>query len=401
MPDKRATILFVHGADEWYGSDYVLHEIVRSLGGTEFDAVVLVPDDVTSELPGERRLSGRLRARGIEVHALPLTVLRRRYMTPWGAVQLAMRAPLSVRAVRRAIGQREIALVHSHTATVLTGASIARTLGVPHVWHVSEMVERPHAVRAALASKVVRSSDKVIAVSHAVRDHLLETQPAAALKIDVIHNSIDVERFSAGSEPVCQDATSWGTMLVGMIGRVGTWKGQELFLRAAQIVNRELPDTRFVLVGGVLDGKVAALDRLRALARDYGLSDRVTIQEYCVDTPRLLRSIDVFVQPSLRPDPLPTTILEAMASARPVVATAHGGAPEMVLHEVTGLLTPPGDATAMAHAIMTLLRNPAMRLAMGEAGRDRVSRDFSPAAFRAAYLRLYREVVNAQRRPTR
>ncbi|MEO6866248.1 MAG: glycosyltransferase family 4 protein [Gemmatimonadaceae bacterium] len=394
MADKRATILFVHGADEWYGSDYVLYETVRSLEGTEFDAMVLVPDDITSELAPEQRLSGRLRARGATVHAVPLTVLRRRYMTPWGVGRLTLRAPAAVRAALEVIGQRRIVLVHSHTATVLTGADLARTMGVPHLWHVSEIVERPRLIRTALARKLVRSSDKVIAVSHAVRDHILVTQPASASKIDVIYNGVDTARFAFDTPRANDDARP---LVVGMIGRVGTWKGQELLLRAAQLVCRELPDTRFVLAGGVLDGNVTALEQLRALARRYGISEHVTIQDYCVDTPELLRRIDVFVQPSLRPDPLPTTILEAMASGRAVVATSHGGAPEMVEAGVTGLLTPPGDAVAMAQAIVTLLREPATRMQMGNAARERVLRKFSPAAFRAAYVRTYRELVSARR----
>lgn len=394
MADKRATILFVHGADEWYGSDYVLYETARSLEGTEFDAIVLVPDDITSELAPEQRLSGRLRARGVTVHSLPLAVLRRRYMTPWGVARLALRAPAAVRAALKVIGQRSIALVHSHTATVLTGADLAQRMGVPHLWHVSEIVERPRLIRTALAGKIVRSSDKVIAVSHAVRDHILATQPAAGSKIDVIYNGVDAARFAFDSPLVNDDMRP---LVIGMIGRVGTWKGQELLLRAAQIVCRELPDTRFVLAGGVLDGNVAALEQLRSLAQSYGISENVTIQDYCADTPELLQRVDVFVQPSLRPDPLPTTVLEAMASGRPVVATAHGGAPEMVEVGVTGLLTPPGDVGAMARAIITLLREPAMRMRMGNAGRERVLREFSPEAFSAAYVRTYRELVSARR----
>jgi glycosyltransferase involved in cell wall biosynthesis len=393
----KLTILFVHGSDEWYGSDYVLYEIVRALDGTEFDAVVLVPDDVRSELPTDQRLSGRLKAHGTPVFALPLTVLRRRYMTPWGAARLAIAAPRSVRAAVSAIAGRSISLVHSHTATVMTGPDIARAIGVPHLWHVSEMVERPRMVRSALARRVTRHSEKVIAVSQAVRQHILETQPAAASTIDVIYNGIDTTLFSNHARQP-DSAAVLVNPVVGMIGRVGTWKGQELFLRAARTVCREIPDVRFVLAGGVLDGKLAALERLRALARDYGISDRVTIQEYCTDTPALLGSMDVFVQPSLRPDPLPTTILEAMASRLPVVATSHGGAPEMVVEEVTGILTPPGDADAMGNAILTLLRDPAMRSRMGRAGLDRVSSEFSPAAFRAAYLATYRELVRERRR---
>lgn len=401
MADNRRTILFVHGADEWYGSDYVLHELVRSLEGTEFSPLVLVPDDVNSELSPERRLSGRLRALGVTVHAMPLTVLRRRYMTPIGIARLTIAAPAAVRAALRIVQSRDVALVHSHTATVLTGADVARAIGVPHLWHVSEIVERPHLVRRALSRKVVRAADKIVAVSHAVRNHLIEAEPRAASKISVIYNGIDPTRFADDATVTHPRSLRQGAALIGMLGRIGTWKGQELLLDAARIVCRELPDTRFVLAGGLLDGNTGALEALHALARDYGIADRVTIREYCNDVPGFLRELDVFVQPSLRPDPLPTTILEAMASGKPVVATAHGGANEMVIDNVTGVLTKPGDAAALAGAIVRLLRDPATRASMGAAGRDRVGRDFSPMAFSAAYLRLYRELAGAQRQPAR
>jgi glycosyltransferase involved in cell wall biosynthesis len=401
MSDRRSTILFVHGADEWYGSDYVLYEIVRALGGTEFDAIVLVPDDVSSELPPETRLSGRLRALGVPVHSVPLTVLRRRYMTPTGFARLLRQAPPSLRAAMDAIRGRNIAMVHSHTATVLTGASVARALDVPHLWHVSEIVERPRAVRKWLSRKVARSSDRVVAVSNAVRNHLLETQPGAASAVTVIYNCVDVARFTGPANTVERAVRRDGSLVVGMIGRVGTWKGQELLLQAARTVCGVVPDVRLVLAGGVLEGNFAALDKLRALASEYGISDHVTIQEYCADTPALLQSFDVFVQPSLRPDPLPTTILEAMASGLPVVATEHGGAPEMVSDGVTGLLTTPGDADAMARAIICLLHDPEARLKMGKAGYERVRRDFSFSAFSAAYLGCYRELAAARQTRSR
>jgi len=216
----------------------------------------------------------------------------------------------------------------------------------------------------------------------------------------VIYNCVDAARFAAPSCILDRAARSDASLVVGMIGRVGTWKGQELLLEAARTVCSAVPDVRFVLAGGVLEGNLAALDNLRSLASAYGISDRVTVQEYCTDTPALLRTFDVFVQPSLRPDPLPTTILEAMASGLPVVATDHGGAPEMVGNGVTGLLSAPGDADAMARAIISLLHDPEARLEMGKAGYDRVQRDFSFSAFSSAYLQCYRELAAArQTRP--
>jgi glycosyltransferase involved in cell wall biosynthesis len=225
----------------------------------------------------------------------------------------------------------------------------------------------------------------------------------------VIHNGIRAARFAADTNAPQTSAdetnadparsSSRRGVAIGMLGRVGTWKGQELLLDAAAIVCRENPDTHFVLAGGVLDGNISDLRALEVRARDLGIADRVAIQEYCYDVPEFLRKLDVFVQPSLRPDPLPTTILEAMASGKPVVAAAHGGASEMVVDGVTGVLTPPGDASALANAILRLVRDPAARSSMGAAGRERVTREFSPARFTAGYLQAYRELAAAQRRP--
>ncbi|MDQ6736977.1 MAG: glycosyltransferase family 4 protein [Gemmatimonadota bacterium] len=390
MTAERGTIVFVTGADEWYGSDYVLYELVRSLEGTEFDALVLVPDDMSSDIGAEQRLSGRLRSVGVAVHSIPLTVLRRRYMHPVGMVSLFVRSPRITRRALSVIPRDRVVLVHSHTATVLTGAAIAAALKVPHVWHVSEIVERPAIVRRSLARRIVRSANVVIAVSQAVRRHLLETQPGAADRVEVIHNGLDSSRFFQSS---AAHSARLSKLTVGMIGRVGTWKGQELFLSAARIVAREVPGTEFVMAGGVLDGNTASLDRLRDLAREYGIEENVKILDYCADTAALLATFAVFVQPSLRPDPLPTTVLEAMASSCPVVATNHGGAPEMVVDGVTGILTPPGNARAMAEAVVRLLRQPELGTEMGRRGRARIERDFTPEAFKEGYLRAYRSLA--------
>lgn len=392
--DEQRVILFVHAADEWYGSDYVLLQAVRALQGTEFTPIVILPDDVASELPPALRLSGRLGEMGVQVHHLPVAVLRRRYMTPVGLIKLALRAHGSRRQVLDRVGGSHVALVHSHTAGVLTGAHVARTLGVPHLWHVSEIVVRPRMVRQMLARTISRRADRIITVSEAVRDHLLQTCPQAAYKTGVIYNGIDTRRFDRVDPAVVRairDRLSPnGGPLVGMVGRVGMQKGQELLLQAMQEVLREVPDARLALVGGVLDRNFAAMDRLRTVARELGIADRVAIDGYCDDVPSVFAAMDIVIQPSLRPDSLPTTVLEAMASSKPVVAAANGGAPEMVVHGDTGLLIPTGDEAALAAAILGLLRDPALRQRMGRNGRERAERLFSPASFSAAYLREYR-----------
>jgi glycosyltransferase involved in cell wall biosynthesis len=121
------------------------------------------------------------------------------------------------------------------------------------------------------------------------------------------------------------------------------------------------------------------------------------VHGFRTDVADVLAAIDIFVQPSIRPDPFPTTVLEAMASAKPVIATAHGGACEMVVPGETGLLATPGDARALADAILQMLANDVLRRRAGEAGRRRVMQEFSIEAFDRRYLEMYRHFANVRR----
>jgi glycosyltransferase involved in cell wall biosynthesis len=323
--------------------------------------------------------------------------MRRRYMTPTGISGVARRAAISASVALRAIDVEDIRLIHSHTSTVLTGARIASRLGVPHVWHVSEIVERPRVVRYLLAHAISRSSDRVVAVSEAVRDHLSATAPAIRGKCDVVFNALDTARFGKVSVRASRALLGLPDVpVVGMIGRVGTMKGQEILLAAAPEILRRHPETMFLLVGGVLHDRTADMDRLLALAESLGIQSRVRIFGFEADVATVLAAMDVVVQPSVRPESFGMTVLEAMASGKPVVAAAHGGVLETVHDGVTGLLIPPRDPGALAAAIGTLLSDDALRQRMGEAGKLRVQTEFSLAPFREEYLRIYRELLQSR-----
>ena len=127
---------------------------------------------------------------------------------------------------------------------------------------------------------------------------------------------------------------------------------------------------------------------LEAAIREFGLHGRVDLVGSRLDVPELLRAMDVFVLPSLA-EGISNTILEAMASGLPVVATEVGGNADLVTREVSGLLVPAAEPGAMAAALLRLARDPARAAAMGDAGRVRVERDFSMRAMVARYQGLY------------
>lgn len=393
MSDGRRGILFVHGADEWYGSDVVLYDIIRGLEGTEFDPYVVVPDDVASELPESVRLSGRLRALGIPVVSLPLAVLRRRYMTPAGMVSVVRRLRTSVSAVLEELPVGAISLVHTHTATVLTGASVAKQLKVPHVWHVSEIVERPAFVRHSLARKIARSADRVIAVSNSVADHLASSAPSIRGKCTVIYNALDPAPYELADGSNVRAQLGISGLVVGMVGRVGMQKGQEVLLAAAPKILSAHPDTTFLLVGGVLDKRADGVRALEAISLRLGIAANVRLVGFVQNIASMVAAMDVVLQPSTRPESFGMTVLEAMAAGKPVVAAALGGVLETVRDGETGLLVPPSDPRALARAVNRLLSDQALRARMGAAGRARVHAKFGLDAFRGDYLRVYRELL--------
>ena len=371
----------------------VLYDIIRGLEGTEFDPYVVVPDDVASELPDSVRLSGRLRALGVPVASLPLAVLRRKYMTPTGMVSVVRRLRKSVGAVLQEIPVDAISLVHTHTATVLTGASVARQLKIPHVWHVSEIVERPAFVRHSLARKIARSADRVIAVSNAVAEHLVSSAPAIRAKCNVIHNALDPAPYELADGSAARARLGVSGLVVGMVGRVGMQKGQEVFLAAAPAILRAHPDTTFLLVGGVLDKRADGVRALEKLSLRLGIAANVRLVGFEENVASMVAAMDVVLQPSTRPESFGMTVLEAMAAAKPVVAAALGGVLETVRDGLTGILVPPSDPGALALAVNRLLADKALRARMGAAGSARVHAEFGLKAFRQGYLGVYRELL--------
>jgi glycosyltransferase involved in cell wall biosynthesis len=182
-----------------------------------------------------------------------------------------------------------------------------------------------------------------------------------------------------------------------MVGRVGLWKGQEVLIDAARIVVKSHPGVRFLLVGGVHDNQQQHFAALRSQVARNQLGNSVVVSDFRPDVAEVLDAIDIFVQPSVQPEPFGLTVLEAMSARMPVIASNHGGPTEIVIEGETGFLTPARDAPALAGRINNLIEDPQRRRTMGLAGRDRVEAEYSLPGFHAAYRRLYLDAAAAGR----
>lgn len=382
-------ILYVHGSADVYGSDKLLLELVAGLDRARYEPLVLVPT--------EGPLVSALKQREVDVLVKPLSVLHRS-VSPGHWLRFFGRLPSSVRATWKLIEKRGVRLVHTNTSHVYDGALAARGARVPHVWHVREVHTGLSLVGGPLSRMIYHYSDAVIVMSDAVKEAFFSQHPDRVRKIHKVYDGVDINTFHPGNDGSTVRAElglTSDTALVGVVGRIAHWKGHRLFLRAAARVMQRFPKVRFLVVGdAVTRGDWRIKEELLRLVEELRLEHAVTFTGVRSDVRQIMAALSVLVLPSELPEPWGMVVLEAMATARPVVATRQGGPLEAVVDGETGYLVEPDDAAEMAQAILSLLEAPEAALAMGARGRIRCEQHFAQSQSHRGIVQLYDAVLN-------
>ena len=203
----------------------------------------------------------------------------------------------------------------------------------------------------------------VIANSHAAAARLADERVPPA-RVAVIPNGLDLAPFHRRTHERTPRK-------VTVVANLRPGKGHDVLIDAAAGVLRQVPDATFELIGGGSERR-----RLEERARAREVAAAFTFAGHCEDVPARLARADVFVLPSLS-EAFPNAVLEAMAAGLPVVASEVGGIPELIVHEGTGLLTPPGDARALGQAIVRVMTEPGLSPRLGRAARAAVEARYS------------------------
>jgi glycosyltransferase involved in cell wall biosynthesis len=294
-----------------------------------------------------------------------------------GALDVGAVARLT-RQLRR--GRTDLVHVHGHFSVNVVARVAGRLAGARVLSHMhienTFRTGRGRGAQVMLDTATARLCYSIVAVSEATAASL-RRQGYPERRIVVVHNGIDAEP----AEPV--RLADGPTILE--VARLADVKGQRVLLHALTDL-----DATAVLVGRDLEQDGAYERELRAEAERLGVADRVVFAGYRDDVPALLAGCDVFCLPS-EMEGLPLVVLEAMAQRRPVVATAVGGTPELVVDGETGLLVPPRDVDALRTALGRVLDGPDLARSLGEAGRDRVVSQFSGHGMRERTLRIYQD----------
>jgi len=234
-------------------------------------------------------------------------------------------------------------------------------------------------------------TNKIVAVSEAVKADLVTYEHIDHKKIEVIYNGIDSSRYNVKVD----EAKKRGELgiekndkVIGLGVRLSEQKGICYLIEALDLIVKSHPDVKLLIIG---DGELRI--ELQRMSEQLGLTDKVIFTGFRTDIPELLKVIDIYVLPSLL-EGHPLVLLEAMAAGKPIVATEINGNRETVIHGHTGFLVPPRDTPKLADALCRLLADDTLRHDMGLKGQKRFQERFTLDQTIPKYQRIYETIMD-------
>ncbi|MCK6128769.1 glycosyltransferase family 4 protein [Streptococcus halitosis] len=377
-------ILYLHVGAEMYGADKVLLELIKGLDSKEFEAHVILPNDGV--------LVEALRQVGAQVSVLDYPILRRKYFNPKGIADYIRSYNFYAKQIALYAREHSIDMVHNNTAAVLEGIYLKRKLKLPLIWHVHEIIVKPKAISDFINMLMGRYADKIVTVSQAVANHIKQSPFIKDSQVEVIYNGVDnavyypMDASSIREKfDIAQDA-----LVIGMIGRVNAIKGQNDFIEAVEPLLENNEQAVAFLAGGVFPGEEWRLEELDKRIASSSVVSQIHRIDYYDKTSELYNMFDIFVLPSIKPDSLPTVVLEAMACSKPVVGYNNGGIAEMVVDDKSGCLVKPNRPQELSNAISLLLDSSEKREKFGRVGYQRQKELFSLESYIKNFSELYK-----------
>jgi glycosyltransferase involved in cell wall biosynthesis len=348
------------------------------LGGAELcllDVAAHLREGCMVALMADGPFRARLEARGVRTvvleEAASLQQVKRESRVPGpGAVGAVLG---SARAVARLARDYDVVYANSQKAFIVAcvAAAFARK---PVLWHLHDILDPNVFSRINIGVDVFLANhvaSRVIANSQATASALVARGGTRA-RVDVVYNGLDPAIAGAVTEPqaaALRASLGLGNVpLLGLFGRLAPWKGQHVAIEALGLIDVDT-DAELVIVGDALFGEQSYAAELRALVAKLELTKRVHFLGFRSDVPVLMRMVDVLLHTSTSPEPFGRVIAEGMLAERPVIATAGGGASEIVKAGVTAWQVPPNSPVDLATAIVEVLEDPARARAIAAAGR--------------------------------
>jgi glycosyltransferase involved in cell wall biosynthesis len=291
-----------------------------------------------------------------------------------------------------AMKRKKCLLVHFHDAHSVAVGSVAASLAKVPFRIITRRVDFPLKRNYFSRRKYMKNVDVIIAISEGVKKVLVEGG-VNPVNIEVISSGIDFSSFEEDSLALASKdylhrefSFAVDDYLVGIVAHLADHKGHQYLIQATKILKKQAPKIKTIIVG---EGPLSMeLDRQ---AKELDVEDIIFFLGFREDVPKILSSLDLFVLSS-HLEGMGSSLLDAMASRLPVVATNVGGIPEVVIHGETGLLVPPRNPSALARAILRLYSDKTLASRLGQKGYELVHRKFSAESMADKVVRLYEKI---------
>jgi glycosyltransferase involved in cell wall biosynthesis len=236
----------------------------------------------------------------------------------------------------------------------------------------------------------------IICISNAVKNNLLN-HGFPEKKLVMIYNGLDPKEFSCTKtkkETLKTICVETDYPVVGIVGNIKAWKGQETVIKSIKLVKRKYKNIKCLIVGGVSERNNDYLQYLEGVTEREGLKKNIIFTGKRKDIPDLINTMDILIHASTDPEPFGRVLLEGMALSKPVISTNIGASPEIVVDGETGILVPPGNEKKLFEAINYLLKNKRVALEMGDAGKERVINYFHITKYLEKTQELYAKIFS-------
>ena len=328
---------------------------------------------------------------------------------------LASKNPLTMfqnaRAIESLISEREIDLVHARSrAPAWSALRATKRAETPFVTTYHGAYSGNGFWPKRVYNSVMARGDLVIANSGWTGAHVRDTHKIGNDQIIVIPRGIDFENFDASAvmpERLAAQREIWGIApdnkrtILFLPARLTAWKGQRFALKALALLSAEERAELVLVMVGDAQGRQQYVREIEQDIAALDLIECTRLAGHCTDMPAALLAADIVLAPSMKPEAFGRTAAEAAAMGRPVIAADHGGAKETVIEGETGTRFEPGNSTALAAAIRSLVSiGPLARNGMGQIGRKHVLQHYAKLGLQAATLSVYSALI-AQGKQTR
>ena len=372
----KKSILFIHQSAELYGSDKTILMFISNLDKQKYFPVVILPFDGP--------LRTELEKNNIKVVIAPVLKLYRKMFTPKNILKFCKEYKDGLKTINELHKEHNFSIVYSHTLAALIGIIFAAKNKIKHLWHVQEIIAKPTIFNKGFIKLLsLKSNHVAVYDSRTTMEFWIDGNKKLTEKSKFVCNALDVKEKP---EPNLEDIQKIrkeffkvqpDDIVIALVGRINSWKGQQLLLEAFNKISDKYQNTKLVYIGSAPPNQEFFEIELNEKIRSYNLSERVAIIPFQENIWRFWDAIDIAVVPSTEPEPFGMVAIEAMLSKKPVVAANHGGLTETVVNNETGFLFEPNNAEKLSEAISGLIEDKNKRILFGQKGYERVHLHFS------------------------